>query len=107
MSVMVSAAMTRPQALREMTIRPLRVHTVERHGGVHRDQLISLQQEDPKIQGLMCAKKTSRVWNKIVSFEKIKGHLVSQIRGCWKKYQHETGGPTKFTARIRDVGDPR
>ncbi|GFO37450.1 hypothetical protein PoB_006395500 [Plakobranchus ocellatus] len=56
-----------------MATRSLRLLTVERHGGVDLDQWISLQQEDPAIQGLVDAKKTSRGVNKAAPFEKIKG----------------------------------
>ncbi|GFN78215.1 hypothetical protein PoB_000472100 [Plakobranchus ocellatus] len=53
-------ATTKTQALRETV-------TV-----VDRDQLISFQQEDPAIQGLVGARKTARRGNKTASFEKIK-----------------------------------
>ncbi|GFO44214.1 hypothetical protein PoB_007071900 [Plakobranchus ocellatus] len=73
MSVMVDAAKTRAQALRETAMRLLRLLTVERHGGVDADRLIKLQQEDPAMQGLVSTRKTPRRGNKTISFEKIKG----------------------------------
>ncbi|GFN82060.1 reverse transcriptase [Plakobranchus ocellatus] len=63
--------MTRSQVLRVTVSRLLQVFTVERHGGVDRDQLIILQQEDPTIEGLVDA-KIARRGNKTASFEKIK-----------------------------------
>ncbi|GFR82176.1 hypothetical protein ElyMa_000620300 [Elysia marginata] len=46
---------------------------MERHGGVDREQLIKLQQEDPRIQELVDAGRTSRRGGKVVSFEKARG----------------------------------
>ncbi|GFR65023.1 Pol polyprotein [Elysia marginata] len=46
---------------------------MERHGGVDREQLIKLQQEDPRIQELVDADRTSRRGGKVVSFEKARG----------------------------------
>ncbi|GFO47671.1 hypothetical protein PoB_007417600 [Plakobranchus ocellatus] len=74
-SVMVVSAMTTVQALREKATGLFLVSTVERHGLVDSDQLISLQQEDPAIQGLVFAKKTARKGTKTASFEKIKDIL--------------------------------
>ncbi|GFO34915.1 hypothetical protein PoB_006142000 [Plakobranchus ocellatus] len=50
MSLVVVATMTRAQALRETVTRPLRASTAQRHSGVDRDQLISLQQGTLAIQ---------------------------------------------------------
>ncbi|GFN76477.1 hypothetical protein PoB_000298300 [Plakobranchus ocellatus] len=58
MSVMMGAATTRAQTWRETATSQL--PTVKRHTGVDREQLISLQQEDPAIQELVNAKKTAR-----------------------------------------------
>ncbi|GFS16441.1 Pol polyprotein [Elysia marginata] len=46
---------------------------MERHGGVDREQLIKLQQEDPRIRKLVGAGRTSRRGGKFVSFEKARG----------------------------------
>ncbi|GFR76631.1 zinc finger protein [Elysia marginata] len=73
MSVMVSAATNRAQAKRDAVTKPLRVPDMERHGGVDGEQLIILQQEDPRIQELMNAGITSRRGGKAVSFEKARG----------------------------------
>ncbi|GFS01795.1 Gypsy retrotransposon integrase-like protein 1 [Elysia marginata] len=73
MSVMVGAATTRAQAKRDAVKKPLRVPDMERHGRVDREQLIKLQQEDPRIQELVDAGRTSRGGGKDVSFEKARG----------------------------------
>ncbi|GFO06576.1 hypothetical protein PoB_003308100 [Plakobranchus ocellatus] len=73
MSVMVGAATTRAQAKREAVTKPLRVPDIEGHVGVDREQLIKLQQEDPRILALVDAGRTSRRGGKIVSFEKARG----------------------------------
>ncbi|GFN79109.1 Zinc finger protein [Plakobranchus ocellatus] len=73
MSVMVGAATTTAQAKREAIIKPLRVPDIERHVGVDREQLIKLQQEDPRILALTDAGRTSRRGEKVVSFEKARG----------------------------------
>ncbi|GFN91294.1 hypothetical protein PoB_001780000 [Plakobranchus ocellatus] len=57
MSVMVSAATTRVQAKREAVTKPLRVPDKDGHVGVDREQLIKLQQEDPRIQALTCLRR--------------------------------------------------
>ncbi|GFR59146.1 hypothetical protein ElyMa_000049600 [Elysia marginata] len=57
MSMMVGAATTRAQAKRDAVTKPLRVPDMERHGGVDREQLIKLQQEDPRVQELVDAGK--------------------------------------------------
>ncbi|GFR71497.1 zinc finger protein [Elysia marginata] len=72
-SVMVYAATTRAQAKRDAVTKPLRVPDMERHGGVDREQLIKLQQEDPRIQELVDAGRTSRRGGKVVSFKKARG----------------------------------
>ncbi|GFR99803.1 reverse transcriptase [Elysia marginata] len=71
MSVMVGAATTRAQP--DAVTKPLRVPDMKRHGGVDREQLIKLQQEDPRIQELVDAGRTSRRGGKVVSFEKARG----------------------------------
>ncbi|GFN90166.1 hypothetical protein PoB_001667200 [Plakobranchus ocellatus] len=58
--MLVGAATTRVQTLHEKATRPLRVPSLESHGGVHHGQLISLQQEDSAIQGLEDVKKIVR-----------------------------------------------
>ncbi|GFO19357.1 gypsy retrotransposon integrase-like protein 1 [Plakobranchus ocellatus] len=73
MSVMVGEATTRAQAKREAVTKPLRVPDIERHIGVDREQLIKLQQEDPRILALVDAGRTWRRGGKIVSFEKARG----------------------------------
>ncbi|GFR87729.1 zinc finger protein [Elysia marginata] len=73
MSVMVGAATTRAQAKRYAVTKPLRVPDMERHGGVDREQLIKLQQENPRIRELVDADRTSRRGGKVVSFEKARG----------------------------------
>ncbi|GFR58247.1 hypothetical protein ElyMa_000025200 [Elysia marginata] len=73
MSVMVGAATTRAQAKGDLVTKPLRGPDMERHGGVDREQLIKLQQEDPRIQELVDVGRTSRRGGKIVSFEKARG----------------------------------
>ncbi|GFS20811.1 reverse transcriptase [Elysia marginata] len=73
MSVMVGAATTRAQAKRDAVTKPLRVPDLERYGGVDREQLIKLQQEDPRIQELLDAGKIWRRGRKVVSFEKARG----------------------------------
>ncbi|GFN99129.1 gypsy retrotransposon integrase-like protein 1 [Plakobranchus ocellatus] len=73
MSVMVGAATTRAQANREAVTKPLRMPDIERHVGVDREQLIKLQQEDPRILALVDAGRTSRRGGKIVTFEKARG----------------------------------
>ncbi|GFN88914.1 gypsy retrotransposon integrase-like protein 1 [Plakobranchus ocellatus] len=73
MSVMVSTATTRAQAKREAVTKPLRVPDIERHVGVDREQLIKLQQEDPRILALVDAGRTLWRGRKIVSFEKARG----------------------------------
>ncbi|GFN90024.1 gypsy retrotransposon integrase-like protein 1 [Plakobranchus ocellatus] len=70
MSVMVIAATTRAQSKREAVTKPLRVPDIEGHVGVDREQLIKLQQEDPRILALVDAGRTSRRGGKIVSCEK-------------------------------------
>ncbi|GFO20040.1 gypsy retrotransposon integrase-like protein 1 [Plakobranchus ocellatus] len=66
---MVGAATTRAQAKREAVTKPLRVPDI----GVDREQLIKLQQEDPRILALVDAERTSPKGGKIVSFEKARG----------------------------------
>ncbi|GFO18751.1 gypsy retrotransposon integrase-like protein 1 [Plakobranchus ocellatus] len=56
-----------------MVTKPLRVPDIERHAGVGREQLIKLQQEDPRILALVDAGRTSRRGGKVVSFEKARG----------------------------------
>ncbi|GFO46867.1 Zinc finger protein [Plakobranchus ocellatus] len=73
MSVMVGAATTRAQGKHEAVTKPLRVPDIERHVGVDREQLIKLQQEDPRILALVDAGRTSRRGGKVVSFEKARG----------------------------------
>ncbi|GFO38420.1 Pol polyprotein [Plakobranchus ocellatus] len=73
MSVMVGAATTRAQAKREAVTKPLRVSNIEKHVGVDREQLIKLQQEDPRILALVDAGRTLRRGGKVVSFEKARG----------------------------------
>ncbi|GFR92595.1 hypothetical protein ElyMa_006204200 [Elysia marginata] len=73
MSVMVGATTTRAQAKRDAVTKPLRVPDMERHGGVDREQLIKLQQEEPRIQELVDAGRTSRRGGKVVSYEKTRG----------------------------------
>ncbi|GFO20511.1 gypsy retrotransposon integrase-like protein 1 [Plakobranchus ocellatus] len=73
MCVMVGAATTRAQAEREAVTKPLRVPDIERHEGVDREQLIKVQQEDPRILALVDAGRTSRRGGKVVSFEKARG----------------------------------
>ncbi|GFO34008.1 Zinc finger protein [Plakobranchus ocellatus] len=73
MSVRVGAATTRAQAKREAVTKPLRVPGIERHAGVGREQLIKLQQEDPRILALVDAGRTLRRGGKVVSFEKARG----------------------------------
>ncbi|GFO27103.1 hypothetical protein PoB_005360800 [Plakobranchus ocellatus] len=75
MSMMVGAATTRAQVKREALTMPLRVPDIERHVGVDREQLIRLQQEDPRILALVDAGRTSRRGGTIVSFEKARGIL--------------------------------
>ncbi|GFO05850.1 hypothetical protein PoB_003235500 [Plakobranchus ocellatus] len=70
MSVMVGAATTRAQVKRKAVTKPLRVPDIKRHVGVDREQLIKLQQEDPRILALVDAGRTSRRGRKVVSFEK-------------------------------------
>ncbi|GFS19330.1 Gypsy retrotransposon integrase-like protein 1 [Elysia marginata] len=67
---MLGAVTTRAQAKRDAVTKPLRLRDMERHGGVDREQLIKLQQEDPRIQELLDADRTSRRGGKVVSFEK-------------------------------------
>ncbi|GFO17432.1 hypothetical protein PoB_004393700 [Plakobranchus ocellatus] len=73
MSVIVGAATTRAQAKREAVTKLLRVLDIERHVGVDREQLIKLQQEDPRILALVDSGRTSHRGGKIVSFEKARG----------------------------------
>ncbi|GFN96040.1 Zinc finger protein [Plakobranchus ocellatus] len=73
MSVMVGAATTRAQAKREAVTKLLRVPDIKKHVGVDREQLIKLQQEDPRILALVDAGRTSRRGGKVVSFEKARG----------------------------------
>ncbi|GFO10439.1 hypothetical protein PoB_003694400 [Plakobranchus ocellatus] len=60
MSVMVGAATTGAQEKRKAVTKPLRVPDIERHAGVGREQLIKLQQENPRILALADAGRTSR-----------------------------------------------
>ncbi|GFO14865.1 Zinc finger protein [Plakobranchus ocellatus] len=75
MSVMVGAVTTRAQAKRS---------DIERHVGVDCEQLIKLQQEDPRILALVDAGRTSRRGGKVVSFEKAKGIVYRRYEdlGC-------------------------
>ncbi|GFO24247.1 hypothetical protein PoB_005075200 [Plakobranchus ocellatus] len=73
MFMVVGAATTRAQAKREAVTKPLRVPDIDGHVGVDREQLIKLQQEDPRILALVDAVRTSRRGGKIVSFEKARG----------------------------------
>ncbi|GFR58041.1 reverse transcriptase [Elysia marginata] len=73
MSVIVGAATTRAQAKCDAVTKPLRVPDMERYRGVDREQLIKLHQEDPRIQELVDAGRTSRRGGKVVSFEKMRG----------------------------------
>ncbi|GFO48116.1 hypothetical protein PoB_007462100 [Plakobranchus ocellatus] len=73
MSVMVGEATTRAQAKGKAVTKPLRVPDIERHAGVGLEQLIKLQQEDPRILALLDAGRTSRRGGKVVSFEKARG----------------------------------
>ncbi|GFO32216.1 Zinc finger protein [Plakobranchus ocellatus] len=79
MSVMVGAATTRAQAKREAVTKPLRVPDIERHVGVDREQLIKLQQEDPRILALVDGGRTSRRRGKVVSFEKARGIVYRRL----------------------------
>ncbi|GFR95702.1 hypothetical protein ElyMa_002700300 [Elysia marginata] len=68
MSVMVGPATTRAQAKRDAVIKPLRVPDIKRwEDYVDREQLIKLQQEDPRIQELVDAGRSSRRGGKVVS----------------------------------------
>ncbi|GFO10965.1 gypsy retrotransposon integrase-like protein 1 [Plakobranchus ocellatus] len=58
------------QGASEAVTKPLRVPDIERHVGVDREQVIKLQQEDPRILALVDAGRTSRRAGKIASFEK-------------------------------------
>ncbi|GFN97177.1 gypsy retrotransposon integrase-like protein 1 [Plakobranchus ocellatus] len=78
MSVMVVAATTTTQAKREAVTKPLRVPDIERHVGVDHEQLIKLQQEDPRVLALVDAGRTSQRGGKVVSFEKARGILYRQ-----------------------------
>ncbi|GFO13784.1 Pol polyprotein [Plakobranchus ocellatus] len=80
MSMVVGAATTRAQAKRKAVTKPLRVPDIERHAGVGREQLIKLQQEDPRILPLVDAGRTSRRGGKIVSFEKARGITVNDLK---------------------------
>ncbi|GFO02879.1 gypsy retrotransposon integrase-like protein 1 [Plakobranchus ocellatus] len=80
MSVMVGAATTRAQAKREAVTKPLRVPDIERHVRVDREQLIKLQQEDPRILALVDAGRTSRRGVKVVSFEKARGIVYRRYK---------------------------
>ncbi|GFR79434.1 hypothetical protein ElyMa_000556300 [Elysia marginata] len=73
MSVMVGVATTRAQAKRDAVTKPLRVPNIERHRGVDLEQLIKLQQEDPRIQELVDGGRISWRGGKVVSFEKARG----------------------------------
>ncbi|GFN80780.1 Zinc finger protein [Plakobranchus ocellatus] len=73
MSVMVGVVTTRAQAKRKAVTKPLRVPDIERHVGVDREQLIKLQQEDPRILALVDAGRALRRGGKVVSFEKARG----------------------------------
>ncbi|GFS17524.1 Gypsy retrotransposon integrase-like protein 1 [Elysia marginata] len=81
LSVIVGVAMTRAQAKRDAVTKPLRVPDMERHRGVDREQLIKLQQEDPRIQELLDADRTSRRGGKVVSFEKARGIVYRRYEG--------------------------
>ncbi|GFO32918.1 hypothetical protein PoB_005942300 [Plakobranchus ocellatus] len=57
MSMVVGAATTRAQAKREAVTKPLRVPDIDGHVGVDREQLMKLQQEDPRILALVDAER--------------------------------------------------
>ncbi|GFR58903.1 Gypsy retrotransposon integrase-like protein 1 [Elysia marginata] len=68
---------------------------MERHRGVDREQLIKLQQEDPRIQELVDADRTSRRGGKVVSFEKARGIV-------YRRYEDRGRN-----VRIKQVGLPK
>ncbi|GFS19588.1 hypothetical protein ElyMa_003293700 [Elysia marginata] len=107
MSVIVGAAMTRAQAKRDAVTKPLRVADMERHGGVEREQLIKLQQEDPRIQELVDADRTSRRGGKVVSFEKARGIVYRQYEDPGRNVSIKQVMLPQVTARICDVSSPR
>ncbi|GFN96820.1 gypsy retrotransposon integrase-like protein 1 [Plakobranchus ocellatus] len=85
MSVMVGAATTRAQAKREAVTKPLRVPDIERQVGVDREQMIKLQQGDPRILALVDAGRTSRRGGKIVSFVKARGIVYRRYQDLGRK----------------------
>ncbi|GFS23678.1 Gypsy retrotransposon integrase-like protein 1 [Elysia marginata] len=58
---------------------------MERHGGVDREQLIKLQQEDPRILELGDADRTLRREGKVVSFEKARGIVYRRYEDPGRK----------------------
>ncbi|GFR61693.1 zinc finger protein [Elysia marginata] len=96
MSVMVGAATTRAQAKRDAVTKPLRVPDMERHGGVDRQQLIKLQQDDPRIQQLVDAGRTSRRGGKVVSFEKARGIVYRRYEDPGRNWK----GPFEAVATV-------
>ena len=73
MSVMVSAVTNRAQTRQEAVRKPLRVPDAVKHTGVHKAELLRLQQEDHSIRKMGEAMTSIARAGKTSSFEKKNG----------------------------------
>ncbi|GFN94314.1 hypothetical protein PoB_002082000 [Plakobranchus ocellatus] len=89
----MGAVTTRALALRETATRPSRMHAGREARRNRSCAYISIQEQDPAIQGRLGARKTTRRGNKTASLEKINDivyqnfyHIHCTDMGCqWPK----------------------
>ncbi|GFO11327.1 hypothetical protein PoB_003783200 [Plakobranchus ocellatus] len=107
MSLIVDAATISAQDLRERVTKPFRMPTVERQGGVDRDQLIKLHQNDLVVKGFVGAEKTVQRGNETAFFGKMKDIAYRRFNDPGGNIGLKQVVSTKAIARIPHVGGPR